>query len=469
MLRAATGSSRHATTHRARIEMRAPLSLMRRCCLLATTALVVALVLGGLVAPATATATGRPTPGPFTGYAFDARCAPTQAQMDAWLTSSPFWGAGIYLGGSMASCRTDPEVPGSGQPHLDASWVRRQRTAGWRLLPIWVGPQASCSDYAVRIDPTPDDRYAAADAQGRAEAAAAVARARALGIAPGSTLFYDLEGGFDLADTDCRRSALRFLSAWTTELRARGHRSGVYSNIADGIHALDNADNVSPGSYVMPDQVWFAWANGRADTVFSDKVRATSWRGQRVHQYALDERATYGGVTLDIDRNYLQVGGGSVPPPVRRVCGGLRLDRADYPTLRTGRRGDVVRVAQCLLKQRQSYRGRLDGRFDRDVAAAVRRFQRSRALPASGRIDGRAWTALLAAGSRPLLKEGSSDDAVRRLQRALNVATAADLRVTGVLDAATARWTRTYQARVRVPATGVVTTATWAALARGRR
>src|SRR5689334_20131150 len=131
-------------------------------------------------------------PDGITGYAFDAWCAPTQEQMDAWLTSSPFWGAGIYLGGSMVSCRTTATDPG--QPHLDATWVARQRAAGWRLLPIWVGPQASCHPlYGDRIDPNPAGLYAAAEARGRAEAAAAVSRARELGLPASTTLWYDLE------------------------------------------------------------------------------------------------------------------------------------------------------------------------------------------------------------------------------------------------------------------------------------
>src|SRR6478672_677397 len=86
-----------------------------------------ALVLTALAAVvATLTVTGGPAsaarqPDGLSGYAFDARCAPTQEEMDAWLTSSPFWAAGIYLGGSSASCRTTPTDPG--QPHLDATWV----------------------------------------------------------------------------------------------------------------------------------------------------------------------------------------------------------------------------------------------------------------------------------------------------------------------------------------------------------
>ncbi|MDN4160486.1 glycoside hydrolase domain-containing protein [Nocardioides abyssi] len=435
-------------------------------------ALVAAVALvGGLLAPVPAAAAAapaaRPSPGAFTGYAFDARCAPSQAEMDVWRRHSPFWGVGVYLGGSTMSCRADPTDPTSGQPHLDATWVRRQTSAGWRVLPIWVGPQASCSGYADRIDPSPAAAYAAAEAQGRAEATAAAERARALGIDRRSTLWYDLED-FDLAGDDCRRSALRFLSGWTEALHDLGHRSGVYSNIAAGIHALDNADNVSPGSYTMPDQVWYAWANGRADTAVSDKVRAGSWAGQRVHQYALDETATYGGVTLTIDRSYLRVGGGSAAPRAPRACGGVRLDRSAYPALAKGRRGQVVRTAQCLLRKSASYRGKVDGRFDGDVARVVRRYQRATGLPVSGKVDRRTWITLLARGEAPLLKEGSAEDAVRRLQRAL-VATGATLPVTGVLDRRTSRAVATYQRRVGLAAVGVVAPDTWAALRRGRR
>ena len=60
----------------------------------------------------------------------------------------------------------------------------------------------------------------------------------------------------------------------------------------------------------MPDQVWFAWYNNRADTQVNDKVRETSWARQRVHQYAKDQSLTFGGVTLNVDPNYLDLDGG---------------------------------------------------------------------------------------------------------------------------------------------------------------
>jgi hypothetical protein len=368
----------------------------------------------------------------------------------------------------MMSCR--PTTTDPGQPHLDATWVQRQNARGWRLLPIWVGPQAACHPaYGDRIDPAPAASYAAADAQGRREASAAVTRARELGLRAGSTLWYDLEGGFDLADVDCRRSALRFLSGWTLALHDLGYRSGVYSSVSAGIHALDNADNLSHGSYAMPDQVWYAWYNGERNTDIDPRwVRRTTWAGERVHQYAAQQSATYGGVTLTIDRNFLMLGGGSTEPLAARYCGGIQLDFGDNRTLRNGDDGARVRALQCLLKRNARYRGRLDGAFDQDVVQSVKSFQRRHDLRVSGKATAETWVALLARGGTPLLKVGSAEESVRRLQRALLAATGRG-RVTGVLTDSTSAAVSRYQARVGLPQTGVVADDTWDALQQGRR
>ena len=431
--------------------------------LTAVLALCATLLHGGQAAAAERRSQG------FSGYAFDARCAPTQEQMDAWLTASPFWGVGIYIGGSMASCR--PTATDPGQPHLDATWVARQRANGWLLLPLWVGPQASCHTlYGDLIDPDPAGEYAAADARGRAEATAAVNRARELGLPAGSTLWYDLEGGFDVANDDCRRSALRFLSGWTTALHDLGHRSGVYSSISAGIHALDNADNLSPGSYEMPDQIWYAWYNGHADTDIDPRwVRSGSWEGQRVHQYEVQTTSTYGGVPLTVDRNVMELDGGAQPPRSTRACGGTRLDFRAYPRLRPGSTGDRVKALQCLLKKNNRYRGRLDSRFDRDVVRAVRSFQRRHDLRVRGTADPATWTALFADGSAPLLKVGSGGAPVLRLQRSLRAAGFRSVKPTGVVTEKTSEAVRRLQQRLGLEPTGVVTAETWASLQQGAR
>src|SRR5215213_3762475 len=134
------------------------------------------------------------TPGDFTGYGFDQCLAPSQSAMDTWLATSPFWAVGVYISGDSRACRS--------QPNLTPDWVSAQLHNGWRLLPITLGPQASCQPRFPRygndetISPAPGDngRYPTARAQGRAEAESAVAAARALGLVQGSTLWYDLEG-----------------------------------------------------------------------------------------------------------------------------------------------------------------------------------------------------------------------------------------------------------------------------------
>lgn len=432
-------------------------------------AAVAVLAICATLLPMGAAAAAERRPDGFSGYAFDARCAPTQEQMDAWLTSSPFSGVGIYIGGSMASCR--PTASDPGQPHLDATWVARQRAGGWRLLPIWAGPQAACHTlYGDLIDANPAGSYAAADARGRAEAAAAVARAQQLGLPASSTLWYDLEGGYDVTNDDCRRSALRFLSGWTSALHDLGYRSGVYSSVSAGIHALDNADNLSPGSYVMPDHVWYAWYNGRADVAIDPQwVRPSSWEGQRVHQYEAHTSATYGGVSLTIDRNFMEIDGGAQPPRSTRVCGRTRVDFRTYPRLKPGSRGVRTKTLQCVLRKNARYRGKLDGQFDRGVLKAVRTFQRRHDLRVTGKADAATWTALFAKGSTPMLKVGAAGQPALRLQRSLRAAGFRSVKPTGVVTDRTATAVRRLQQRLGLDATGVVTADTWSALQHGRR
>src|SRR6478672_6472376 len=197
------------------------------------------------------------TPGDFTGYGFDQCLAPSQSAMDHWLSHSPFLAVGIYISGDSRACRN--------QPNLTPTWVSTQLAKGWRLLPITLGPQASCQPRFPRYDDDPkiipkrgpDGRYQQSLDQGTAEAAKTVGVAQSLGIAPGSTLWYDLEG-FNDNLTDCRESALAFLSTWTDQIHALGYVSGVYSSAGSGIEILDNARVERPGQFSLPDQIWIA-------------------------------------------------------------------------------------------------------------------------------------------------------------------------------------------------------------------
>ncbi len=425
---------------------------------------VVTVVLAGslLAAAPPASAATRVTPGDFTGFAFDACDTPTSAQMERWRRTSPYWGVGVYLGGTSVASHCDRSA-------LTEAWVTRQSRRGWRVLPIWVGPQASCTGYASRIDASRGDSYAAAARQGRLNASAAVRAAGELGIARRSTLWYDLED-FDLAGDDCRRSALTFLSAWTKRLHALGYTSGVYSSVASGIHALDNADRLSPGSYAMPDQVWYAWENGRADTFVPTKwVRSSSWLPRRrMHQFDLDTTATHGGVELFIDRNFLSLGRGSVAPKALSPCG-VSVTFGDYRLLRRGATGPQVKAAQCLLKRQRVYSGKVHGRYDVATVRAARKFQAGRGIRTTGTTTLPTWTALLVSGTGPVVKRGSVGDPVRRVQRALTAALDRKVAASGVFTAGTTGAVRAYQRSRGLPATGVVAPDTWAELRAGHR
>lgn len=431
---------------------------------LATVATVLCTTLlgGGLVD--SVHAKNRVTPGNFTGYGFDQCEAPSQAAMDRWLKASPYWAVGIYISGDSRGCVS--------QPNLDAAWVGEQLAKSWRLLPLTVGPQASCTTRErylsqVRISPDSTRDYATARRQGRAEAAKTVRAAERLGIAQHSTLWYDLEA-FAIDGTKCRESALSFLSAWTHKLHALKYESGVYSSAASGIKILDDARVEQRGRYSMPDSVWIADWNGRAD-LQSSYVRPGGWMPHdRIHQYTGGHEETHGGVTIPVDSNYMSLGRGSVAPKNPRSCG-VHVSFRSYSRLERGDTGMRVEGLQCLLKHKAGYAGDITGTFGRPTQRAVKKYQGTLGMPRTGLVSMSMWTALLAQGSEPVLKYGSARQAVRRVQRSLNAAVDARLPVTGVYDGSTAAAARRYQRVVGIARTGVIGPSTWGRLMRGLR
>ncbi len=433
----------------------------------ALSAAVVALAL--LATPATAHASAggnKATPRNFTGYGFDQCLSPTQRAMDAWLSHSPYWAVGIYISGNSRACRS--------QPNLTSTWVSTQLANGWRVLPITLGPQASCSPRFPRytddptIDPRAKNNYGKARKMAKAEALDAMAAAQALGIVPGSTLWYDLEA-FDIKQTDCRQSAMWFLSTWTKTLRKEGYVSGVYSSAGSGLKALDDMRMAKPKGFAVPDQVWIARWDGVANTSTS-YLREDGWRpGGRMKQYLGDHNETHGGVTINIDSNFLDLGKGSVAATEKPRCGGTPVSFARYRVWPAGASDPQVAALQCLLRQRKLYAGRVTGTMDAGTAAAVAMLQTSQGWKANGAANRKVWMNLHANNQTKLMKYGSTGEKVRRLQRALNAAGKDQLGVTGVLEAATTAAVKAYQARIGAPQTGVVTSDLWSALQQGRR
>lgn len=421
----------------------------------------------GLASPAPSYADNVVTPGDFTGYGFDQCLGPTQATMDRWLNYSPFWAVGIYVSGNSRACRD--------QPNLTPEWVATQLRRGWRLLPIALGPQASCNPRFPRYDDDPtinpapgkSGRYYLARKQGEAEAATTVADAEALGIVAGSTLWYDLEG-FDITKRDCRESALWFLSGWVWQIQQQGYVAGVYSSAGSGITMLDDARVNRPDTFHLPDRIWLARWDGLANTS-SDYLRADGWLpGNRMKQYQGGHDEVWGGVRINIDRNWLDLGAGSVAAPEDH-CSGTQVNFWVYDPLQVGAANPMkVKALKCLLQEKGYYAGPVNGNYA-SLLDAVHAWQEAHGMPVSDYWSRKNWMSILADGSRQVVKIGSAGRGVRRLQRALNASGHVRLGVKGVFDAGTDAAVRVWQKRAGVEVTGVVSAKQWLALQQGAR
>ncbi|WSA81770.1 DUF1906 domain-containing protein [Streptomyces sp. NBC_01799] len=398
---------------------------------------------------ATPLAAAGPQPGSYLGKGFDACTAPSQAAMIAWQASSPYSSVGVYISGSFRGCA---------QPNLTASWVTSQTNNGWRLFPIDVGRQAPCTSYSLKMSTDP----ATAKSQGVTAAAGAITAASNLGIPARSAIYSDIEAYTSTAS--CKAAVLSYLSGWTERLHSSGYLSGFYSSAASGIK--DAASEYNNSAYTRVDHLFYAWWNGAADTNTGSYVPSTYWSShQRIHQYAGEVTESYGGYSINIDRDYLDVGNGTPPTP---TCTGANLDFTAYTTVQSGSTGNLVKAAQCLLKAAGFDPGAPDGAFGPDTTTAARNFQTSKGLTADGAVGAKTWTALLSRGSTPTIQNGSTGEAVTRLQRALTAALGRTVAIDGDFGSGTDQAVRDYQSSRALTVDGIVGSGTWGALQSGK-
>ncbi len=240
----------------------------------------------------------KPSPTPFHPVSgFDTCTAPSTSTMRTW--RSAYAAMGVYIGGVNAACA---------HGNLSAGWVKSVASMGWGLLPTYVGPQAPCwgAGSGVLISP------GSAAAQGSAAAADAIGDARSLNLPAGSPIYYDMEaynGG-----TSCTNAVLRFLGAWDRQVQAAGYVTGVYSSQDSGIVDMQSGAVNKLAGFTPPEAIWIAlW-----DNVASLNDGALTWPPPaRSKQYAGNINATVGGITLNIDRDF--VGG-----PLARLPRGSR-------------------------------------------------------------------------------------------------------------------------------------------------
>ena len=255
---------------------------------------------------------------------------------------------------------------------------------------------------------------------------------------------------------------------WTTTLHSYGYASGYYSSAASGVRMLDDARVRTGNRIAMPDQVWIADWDGKAST-YSSHIRSDGWQPYgRAKQYRGGHTESWGGVRINIDRNYLnlrtpRLPGSSAPTPAPTP-----------PTTSTGPRytGSSLADARCTSEVHQPHGLPPDERRTRQLrdpvavpaqAAAplplrghreveLADHRRPAGLPGPGRPPRRDivtlndWVSLVVAGNGgTVVRAGSKGADVTRVQRALNAAGSPYLTVTGSYNTATANAIGAYQ------------------------
>ena len=230
------------------------------------------------------------------GEGFDTCDAPNESQMAAWYAHSPFRSVGVYIGGPNAACF-----------NVTSSWISTEATAGWDIFPIYVGLQAPCANQPNLASIS--SNLATAASQGAADAQNAVINAASLGIGPGATLYDDMEA-WNTGSGACNNAVISFVKAWTDQLHADGYDSGVYASLYSGVSVLQSIY----GQAGAPDVLYFAYWDNVATTL-NGAIPSSQWpSGHRIKQYA-SGTWTYGGVSLNIDEDYLNAPAVGAPTP----------------------------------------------------------------------------------------------------------------------------------------------------------
>ncbi len=136
------------------------------------------------------------------------------------------------------------------------------------------------------------------------------------------------------------------------------------------------------------------------------------------------------------------------------------------PTLKAGFAGGAVKILQRKLKAEGLYAGPIDGKFGATTKAAVQKFERRVGAKADGVVGNALWTTLGGAGvgSGPKLKQGSSGDAVKVLQRSLKAKGVYSGPIDGEFGAQTKKALQKLEKREGLKADGVAGNEVWRAV-----
>ena len=139
----------------------------------------------------------------------------------------------------------------------------------------------------------------------------------------------------------------------------------------------------------------------------------------------------------------------------------------EWPLVKTGRKGELVKTAQYLLRHR-GFTIAADGIVGPLTEGAIRDFQKSKNLPVDGIVGKQTWPELIVQ-----IRKGQKGDAVRAAQgqlRLRNLPETKNLAVDGDFGALTDAGVRAFQKAlndqgyVTTPVDGIVGLVTWHAL-----
>jgi peptidoglycan hydrolase-like protein with peptidoglycan-binding domain len=137
------------------------------------------------------------------------------------------------------------------------------------------------------------------------------------------------------------------------------------------------------------------------------------------------------------------------------MAGSAQAATHAFPALSRGSHGTDVRILQYLLRAR-GYGVTADGSFGQATVDAIRSFQVTSGLSATGVASTTTWGRLVVT-----LRAGDRGSAVKALQLGLNEKRAAGIAVTGVFDSPTRSAVLAFQRHIGLTADGVAGAQTW--------
>ena len=438
-------------------------STVRVLAIALATFLTAAMITSTAMTAASASTATPHAPGSFTGYGFDACVAPAQNVMDQWNLRSPYSAIGIYISGRSRYCGDKK------QPNLSRAWVQQNANNGWRFMPIHVGYQAPCfkNNPKSRVQKyRMSTTVSTARMQARSDGSEAIAASIKYGLPKGSTLYLDIEW-YPRTNRVCDNVALEFIDSWTEKLHRLGYKSGLYSSGSAAIASVNAARRGNRAGFTYPDNMWIAWTNKIANVDGGPYLDDSLWnKHQRIHQYYNGVNQTYGGYTLNIDKDFLDVGHGMVAAKEPLPCG-VKMSFTSYSSLRKGSTGPQVAALQCLLKQ-LGLKKSISSVYGAGTVAGVNTFRKIIGWPQTGTVTRSVWIALLSSGTKPrVMKYGSTVAPVWSLQRAL-VAAGYKIRITGKYSQPTVNAVLAYRKKNKLPNYTTVESTVWAKLSAGK-